>query len=82
MSVLESFPRITPFLWFDNTTMLRKRSTSTLTVFKKLAPPRRITKHQLRWRPMVPESKRCPLVIEFELDGQKFSALNGGQATF
>jgi predicted 3-demethylubiquinone-9 3-methyltransferase (glyoxalase superfamily) len=66
MSALESFSRITPFLWFDSNA--EEAVDYYLTVFKD---SRRL------------EEVRNPrtggiLTISFELDGQRFSALNGG----
>jgi predicted 3-demethylubiquinone-9 3-methyltransferase (glyoxalase superfamily) len=65
MSALEKFPRITPFLWFD--TNADEAVDFYLTVFKN---SRRL--EDLR----MPDGK--VLTIAFELDGQKFTALNGG----
>jgi predicted 3-demethylubiquinone-9 3-methyltransferase (glyoxalase superfamily) len=65
MSALENFPRITPFLWFDSNA--EEAVDFYLTVFKD---SRRL------------EELRKPeggiVTIAFELDGQKFTALNGG----
>ncbi len=64
MSVLESFPRITPFLWFDSNA--EEAVEFYLTVFKN---SRRLdTLH----------SAGNIITIAFELDGQNFTALNGG----
>jgi predicted 3-demethylubiquinone-9 3-methyltransferase (glyoxalase superfamily) len=65
MSALEKFPRITTFLWFDANA--EEAVDFYLTVFKN---SRRL--EELR----MPDGK--VLTIAFELDGQKFSALNGG----
>ncbi|MGD0445169.1 MAG: VOC family protein [Edaphobacter sp.] len=67
MSALEDFPRITPFLWFDSNA--EEAVDFYLTVFKN---SRRL--EELR----KPEGGL--LTIAFELDGQKFTALNGGPA--
>jgi predicted 3-demethylubiquinone-9 3-methyltransferase (glyoxalase superfamily) len=72
MSVLESFPRITPFLWFDNNAA--EAVDFYLTVFKN---SRRLDELKTNYDGG-PVPRGTPLVIEFELDGQKFSALNGG----
>ncbi len=68
MSVLENSPRITPFLWFDSNA--EEAVDFYLTVFKN---SRRLD---------VLHDNRVPnggvLTIAFELDGQKFTALNGG----
>ena len=71
MSALQNFPRITPFLWFDSNA--EEAVNFYLSVFKN---SRRLTE----LRPS--EDSRGPkggvLTIAFELDGQKFTALNGG----
>jgi hypothetical protein len=70
-NALQHFPRITPFLWFDSNA--EAAVGFYLTVFKnsrRLDVLRNI------------EDSRTPngsiLTIAFELDGQKFTALNGG----
>jgi predicted 3-demethylubiquinone-9 3-methyltransferase (glyoxalase superfamily) len=78
MSAMENYPRITPFLWFDSNA--EEAVDFYLSVFKN---SRRL--NELR-NPgtgahtddprMVP--KGAILTIAFELDGQKFTALNGG----
>jgi len=71
MSGFESFPRITPFLCFDGNA--EEAVDFYLTVFKN---SRRLS--ELR----TPDDKLMPkgsiLTIAFELDGQPFTALNGG----
>lgn len=64
MSALQDFPRVTPFLWFDSNA--EEAVTFYLSVFKN---SRRIT--ELKNTGKV-------LTIAFELDGQRFTALNGG----
>jgi predicted 3-demethylubiquinone-9 3-methyltransferase (glyoxalase superfamily) len=61
LSALNSYPRITPFLWFDSNA--EEAVEFYLTVFKD---SRRL------------DEVRNPMTISFELDGQKFTALNGG----
>ena len=72
MSALENFPRITPFLWFDANAA--EAVDFYLSVFKN---SRRLD--ELR---TADDSRAGPkgsiLTIAFELDGQKFTALNGG----
>jgi predicted 3-demethylubiquinone-9 3-methyltransferase (glyoxalase superfamily) len=73
MSALQNFPRITPFLWFDSNA--EGAVDFYLTVFKN---SRRLD--ELR---RVDDSRRPKgsiLTIAFELDGQKFTAVNGGPA--
>ena len=71
MSALESYPRITPFLWFDDNA--EEAVEFYLTVFKN---SRRLD--GVRTTDDEGAPKRKPLTIGFELDGQKFTALNGG----
>jgi predicted 3-demethylubiquinone-9 3-methyltransferase (glyoxalase superfamily) len=71
MSAFEDYPRITPFLWFDSNA--EEAVDFYLTVFKN---SRRFD--------VVPNTPGTPtppakiLTIAFELDGQTFTALNGG----
>src|ERR1700686_3580571 len=71
MSALENFPRITPFLWFDSNA--EEAVDFYLTVFKN---SRRLD--EVRTTEAGPGPKGHVLTIAFELDGQKFTALNGG----
>jgi predicted 3-demethylubiquinone-9 3-methyltransferase (glyoxalase superfamily) len=71
MSALQNYPRITPFLWFDSNA--EEAVDFYLSVFKnsrRLGEYRRV------------EDSHGPigsiLTIAFELDGQRFTALNGG----
>jgi predicted 3-demethylubiquinone-9 3-methyltransferase (glyoxalase superfamily) len=69
MGALENFPRITPFLWFDNNA--EDAVNFYLSIFKN---SRRLEVVHNSGAP-VPASV---LTIAFELDGQTFTALNGG----
>src|ERR1700686_4758790 len=71
MSALESFPRITPFLWFDSNA--EEAVDFYVSVFKN---SRRLD--QFNNTGGAPGPKDSVLTIAFELDGQKFTALNGG----
>jgi predicted 3-demethylubiquinone-9 3-methyltransferase (glyoxalase superfamily) len=71
VSVFESFPRITPFLWFDSNA--EEAVGFYLTVFKN---SRRLD--ELRTSDDSRGPKASILTISFELDGQKFTAINGG----
>jgi len=71
MSGLENFPRISPFLWFD--TNAEEAVNFYLGVFPN---SRRVT--EVRMTEAGPGPKGRILTIAFELDGQKFTALNGG----
>lgn len=73
MSGLEKHSRITPFLWFDSNA--EEAVDFYLSVFKN---SRRLG--ELRNSGDAPGPKRGILTISFELDGQKFTALNGGPA--
>lgn len=71
MSALQNFPRITPFLWFDSNA--EEAVDFYLTVFKN---SRRV--NELRTSDDGPAPKGSVLTVAFELDGQRFTALNGG----
>ncbi|MDQ2774024.1 MAG: VOC family protein [Acidobacteriota bacterium] len=71
MSALQGYPRITPFLWFDSNA--EEAVEFYLTVFKN---SRRLDK--LPATEGGPAPKGRIVTIAFELDGQKFTALNGG----
>jgi len=71
MSALQEFPRITPFLWFDANA--EEAVAFYLTVFKN---SRRLD--ELRNADDSAGPKGTVLTIAFELDGQMFTALNGG----
>ena len=71
MSALQNFPRITPFLWFDANA--EEAVEFYLTVFKN---SRRLEEFRTIDDSRGP--KDSILTIAFELDGQKFTALNGG----
>jgi predicted 3-demethylubiquinone-9 3-methyltransferase (glyoxalase superfamily) len=71
MSALESFPRITPFLWFDANA--EEAVDFYLSIFKnsrRLGEQRRADDSS--------GATGSILTIAFELDGQTFTALNGG----
>ena len=73
MSAFENFPRITPFLWFDSNA--EEAVEFYLSVFKN---SRRLDGVQNNDESYSPKSG--VLTIGFELDGQTFTALNGGPA--
>jgi predicted 3-demethylubiquinone-9 3-methyltransferase (glyoxalase superfamily) len=73
MSALENFPRITPFLWFDSNA--EEAVDFYLTIFKN---SRRLGVVRNVDESLGPKDRA--LTIAFELDGQKFTALNGGPA--
>jgi len=71
MNAFQGFPRITPFLWFDSNA--EEAVNFYLTVFKN---SQRLD--EVRTTGAGPGPKGSILTIAFELDGQKFTALNGG----
>ncbi len=71
MSALQNFPRITPFLWFDSNA--EEAVDFYLSVFKNSRRLEEQRKIDDRHGP-----KGSILTIAFELDGQTFTALNGG----
>jgi predicted 3-demethylubiquinone-9 3-methyltransferase (glyoxalase superfamily) len=71
MSALQGFSRITPFLWFDSNA--EEAVEFYLGIFKN---SRRLS--ELRVPDDKQGSKEKVLTVAFELDGQKFTALNGG----
>lgn len=71
MSAFETFPRITPFLWFDANA--EEAVEFYVGIFKN---SRRLD--ALMTDEHGQASKGKPLTIAFELDGQKLTALNGG----
>jgi predicted 3-demethylubiquinone-9 3-methyltransferase (glyoxalase superfamily) len=71
MSAFQGFPSITPFLWFDSNA--EEAVDFYLTVFKN---SRKLD--VAHYSPDYPNPPAKILTISFELDGQKFTALNGG----
>jgi predicted 3-demethylubiquinone-9 3-methyltransferase (glyoxalase superfamily) len=71
MSAFQDFPRITPFLWFDSNA--EEAVDFYLTVFKN---SRRLEETRDIDGSRGPEGSI--FTIAFELDGQTFTALNGG----
>jgi predicted 3-demethylubiquinone-9 3-methyltransferase (glyoxalase superfamily) len=71
MSALENSPRITPFLWFDSNA--EEAVSFYLAIFKNSRRLGTVENNEGSYGP-----KSGVLTISFELDGQKFTALNGG----
>jgi predicted 3-demethylubiquinone-9 3-methyltransferase (glyoxalase superfamily) len=71
MGALQDFPRITPFLWFDSNA--EEAVAFYLSVFKNSR-----LLQEVRNTGDAPGPKGGVLTIAFELDGQTFTALNGG----
>ena len=76
MSALENRSRITPFLWFDKNA--EEAVDFYLSIFKNSRRIGELRNHSIDDPRMVP--KGGVLTVAFELDGQKFTALNGGPA--
>ena len=73
MGSFETSPRITPFLWFD--TNAEEAVDFYLSVFKNSRRLDTLIAGEYGHMP-----KGTVLTIAFELDGQRFTALNGGPA--
>jgi predicted 3-demethylubiquinone-9 3-methyltransferase (glyoxalase superfamily) len=71
MANFDSAPRISPFLWFDSNA--EEAVNFYISVFKN---SRRVG--ELLNDGNTPGPKGTPLTIAFDLDGQRFTALNGG----
>jgi predicted 3-demethylubiquinone-9 3-methyltransferase (glyoxalase superfamily) len=71
MSALESYPRITPFLWFDGNA--EEAANFYLSVFRN---SRRLDEVRAGYDSRIPKGRI--LTVAFELDGQRFTAINGG----
>lgn len=73
MSALEGFPRISTFLWFDT------NAEEAVDFYMSIFPnSRRVD--VLRNPGGAPGPLGGVMTVEFELDGQRFTALNGGPA--
>jgi predicted 3-demethylubiquinone-9 3-methyltransferase (glyoxalase superfamily) len=73
MSTLGESSRITPFLWFDN------NAEEAVAFYLSIFPNSRRA-GELRNTGDAPGPKGGILTLSFELDGQRFTALNGGPA--
>jgi len=73
MSTFENSPRITPFLWFDSNA--EEAADFYISVF-----PNSRKLGELRNTGDAPGPKGGVLTVSFELDGLRFTALNGGPA--
>jgi predicted 3-demethylubiquinone-9 3-methyltransferase (glyoxalase superfamily) len=76
MSALQNFPRITPFLWFDNNA--EEAVDLYLSIFKNSRKLDEMKTPDSLQLPPKAGPKPKVLTIAFELEGQKFTALNGG----
>jgi predicted 3-demethylubiquinone-9 3-methyltransferase (glyoxalase superfamily) len=68
-------PKITPFLWFDH------QAEEAATLYTSLFPNSKVTDVQ-RNPAGGPGPEGAVLVVQFELDGKQFTALNGGPQHF
>lgn len=75
MSALKDFPRITPFLWFDSNA--EEAVAFYISIFKN---SRRLDELRTTDDTRAPKGSNGILTIAFELDGQRFTAINGGPA--
>ena len=73
MSTFADNPRITPFLWFDS------NAEEAVEFYCGIFPNSRKLS-ELRNTGDAPGPKGCVLTVSFELDGLRFTALNGGPA--
>lgn len=71
MTICENYPRITPFLWFESNA--EEAVDFYLTVFKN---SRRLDELRSAEDSRIPKGR--VLTVSFELEGQKFTAINGG----
>jgi predicted 3-demethylubiquinone-9 3-methyltransferase (glyoxalase superfamily) len=71
MSSFENFPRVTPFLWFNNNA--EEAVNFYLSIFKNSRKLETVNNN-----PNHPNPPAKVLTISFELDGLRFIALNGG----
>jgi predicted 3-demethylubiquinone-9 3-methyltransferase (glyoxalase superfamily) len=67
----DEMPQITPCLWFDT------EGEDAAELYTSVFPNSRIT-HVARYGEAVPQKAGTAMTVAFELDGQKFVALNGG----
>jgi predicted 3-demethylubiquinone-9 3-methyltransferase (glyoxalase superfamily) len=63
--------KITPFLWFDN--QAEEAANFYVSIFKKSG-----IKNIIKYSEAGPGQKGSVMTVAFELEGQKFTALNGG----
>ena len=72
MSLFENFPKITPFLWFNNNA--EEAADFYVSIFKN---SRRLD--EMRAAADNPSTAAGAVItVSFELDGQQFTAMNGG----
>jgi predicted 3-demethylubiquinone-9 3-methyltransferase (glyoxalase superfamily) len=68
-------PKISPFLWFDN------QAEEAAELYTSVFPNSKITEVQ-RNAAGAPGPEGAVMIVQFELDGEQFTALNGGPQQF
>jgi predicted 3-demethylubiquinone-9 3-methyltransferase (glyoxalase superfamily) len=68
-------PKISPFLWYDH------QAEEAATLYTTVFPNSKVTSVQ-RYGPAGPGPEGSVMVVQFELDGQQYTALNGGPANY
>ena len=68
-------PKISPFLWYDH------QAEDAATLYTTVFPNSKVTRVQ-RYGPAGPGPEGSVMVVQFDLDGQEFTALNGGPADY
>jgi predicted 3-demethylubiquinone-9 3-methyltransferase (glyoxalase superfamily) len=68
-------PKISPFLWYDH------QAEDAATLYTTVFPNSKVTSVQ-RYGAAGPGPEGSVMVVQFELDGQQFTALNGGPADY
>ena len=68
-------PKISPFLWYDH------QAEDAATLYTTVFPNSKVTSVQ-RYGPAGPGPEGSVMVVQFELDGQQYTALNGGPANY
>ena len=74
---IQSFQKITPFLWFDNNA--EEAARFYISIFKR-SKILRIARCTNKMAQKIGKRESSVLTVEFELEGQRFVALNGGPA--
>src|SRR5262245_23906782 len=64
-------PKISPFLWFDT------QAEEAAALYTSVFPDSKVTNVQ-RYGPGAPGPEGSVMIVQFEIEGQQFTALNGG----
>jgi predicted 3-demethylubiquinone-9 3-methyltransferase (glyoxalase superfamily) len=70
-----AMPKISPFLWFDT------QAEDAAELYTRVFPNSKITNVK-RYGPAGPGPEGTAMTVQFQLDGQEFTALNGGPEHF